>query len=122
MVAALGWSVGDIVTAIKIVKQLIDAFDSTKGASKQYKDSLDFLRGVRMILERLQAEDFPMPADQEQAADVQYQIKAIRIEFDVLAEYLEKRQPTNVRRKNSLGLARAQRHRQPGAKDETQRS
>jgi hypothetical protein len=43
MVGSFGWSAGDIVTAIEIIRRIIEAFDGAKGAKKQYATSCAFL-------------------------------------------------------------------------------
>lgn len=51
--ASFGWSAGDIVTSIKIVQQIVEAFDSAKGAKKQYASSLAFLRALAPVPNRI---------------------------------------------------------------------
>jgi hypothetical protein len=50
---SFGWSAGDIVISIKIVQQVVEAFDSAKGARKQYASSRAFLRALVPVLNRI---------------------------------------------------------------------
>lgn len=51
--AGLGWSVGDIIAAMKIVKQLVDGFNDAKGAQAQFKESYMFLKALHSNLEMI---------------------------------------------------------------------
>ncbi|KAN0093471.1 hypothetical protein V8E51_016655 [Hyaloscypha variabilis] len=51
---SFGWSAGDIVTAIAVTYNLIQALDDTHGAAKDYREAVAFLDGLRRVLEPLQ--------------------------------------------------------------------
>jgi hypothetical protein len=53
MAITFGWSVGDVVCAIKFLTELVKAFDSAKGASSKYRDSVQFLNGLILVVGRL---------------------------------------------------------------------
>jgi len=52
--AAFGWSVGDLVLAIRFVVKTGQALKDTGGASDDYQESVDFLHGVEATLENLE--------------------------------------------------------------------
>jgi hypothetical protein len=51
--ATFGYSVGDFIAAATVIYQVIRAFDSIDGATKQHKQSLAFLRGLALVCEYL---------------------------------------------------------------------
>jgi len=53
--ATFGWSVGDLVQAIKFVVKIGQALKDTGGASDDYQESIDFLHGVEATLKNLEA-------------------------------------------------------------------
>jgi hypothetical protein len=53
--AAFGWSVGDLVLAIRFVVKTGQALKDTGGASDDYQESIDFLHGVEATLKNLEA-------------------------------------------------------------------
>ncbi|MCJ1244588.1 hypothetical protein MMC30_001786 [Trapelia coarctata] len=52
--AAFGWSVGDLILAIRFVVKTGQALKDTGGASDDYQESIDFLHGVEATLKNLE--------------------------------------------------------------------
>ena len=52
--ASFGWSASDIAMAVRVVWQIVEAFDKVKGARAKYATSQSFLRGLLPVLQRIQ--------------------------------------------------------------------
>ncbi|KAI8627693.1 hypothetical protein F5Y19DRAFT_440812 [Xylariaceae sp. FL1651] len=50
---SFGWSAGDIATAVKIAYDVYEALDSCRGAAREYRDAVSFLRELIRTLEPL---------------------------------------------------------------------
>ena len=73
-----GVSFGDIVTAIKIIHNIIEAF---RGAKKQYAVSCGFLQQLVPVLRRMQAQ-LDEASGQERQEDVAAQHAAIGAAYE----------------------------------------
>ena len=47
---SFGWSAGDIVAALTLAYNLIEALDSIKGAAHDYREAVSFLRDLKRTL------------------------------------------------------------------------
>src|SRR5271169_6153460 len=97
--ASFGWSAGDIVTSIRIVYQIIEAFDSVKGAKKQYASSQAFLRALVPVLKRVKQYLDNPEQDQDQEA-MSVQGKIINEAYDAFEGYLRDRFGLSSRQNN----------------------
>jgi hypothetical protein len=90
MVGNFGWSAGDIVTAIEIIRHIIEAFDGAKGAKKQYATSCAFLRSFTPVLERMKLQ-IENAASTQLQDDMLIQAETISIAYADFDKYLDKK-------------------------------
>jgi len=64
MALAFGFSAGDIITGISLVKDLITAIQDSKGSSKEYLELISELRGLESAL--LEVKKLPFRSEQHQ--------------------------------------------------------
>lgn len=86
---ALGWSLGDIVSSIRIVATVANTLKEAGGTGSRYKQSQDFLTGFRVTLEHLRkyVEENPEDAFVD---DIIAQITRIEEPWRSFKSYLEK--------------------------------
>jgi hypothetical protein len=51
---SFGWSAGDIIAALALAYNLIEALDSANGAARDYREAVGFLRDLRRTLDPLE--------------------------------------------------------------------
>lgn len=56
MAAAFGFSVSDFITAINLVRDVINALNDTNGSSKEYLETISELRGLEIALIQVKAQ------------------------------------------------------------------
>ncbi|KAI7169031.1 hypothetical protein KC316_g11541 [Hortaea werneckii] len=98
-----GYSVGDVVYAIKILYVIIQAFDESKGAKKKYALSSGFLRQLVPVLRRLE-DQIPEVSSEERRQELLVNAQTINDAYGVFYDYLRNRysglsanEPSNFR-------------------------
>ena len=94
---SFGWSAGDIIVSIKIIWQIVEAFDNAKGAKKQYETSRIFLRALIPVFHRIQHYLDNPEQDQDQEA-MAVQGKIISEAYEAFEAHLDKRFGLSSRR------------------------
>jgi uncharacterized protein YbjQ (UPF0145 family) len=56
MAAAFGFSAGDFITGINLVKDIIKALNDSRGSSKEYLEVITELRGLEVALIHVKAQ------------------------------------------------------------------
>ncbi|KAI7534482.1 hypothetical protein KC331_g12537 [Hortaea werneckii] len=82
-----GYSVGDVVYAIKILYVIIQAFDESKGAKKKYALSSGFLRQLVPVLRRLE-DQIPEVSSEERRQELLVNAQTINDAYGVFYDYL----------------------------------
>ncbi|KAI7378568.1 hypothetical protein KC336_g19371 [Hortaea werneckii] len=85
--ADFGFSVGDVVYAIKILYTVIQAFDESKGAKKKYALSSGFLRQLVPVLERLE-DQIKEASSEERRQELLVNAKTIKDAYGVFEDYI----------------------------------
>lgn len=57
MAAAFGFSTGDFITSINLIKDLVKALNDSRGSSKEYLEVIAELRGLEVALLHVKAQD-----------------------------------------------------------------
>ncbi|KAL3427342.1 hypothetical protein PVAG01_00851 [Phlyctema vagabunda] len=52
---SFGWSAGDIMAGIGLVKEMIKSLDDTRGSSKKYQQTSSFLKDLAIALDRIKS-------------------------------------------------------------------
>ncbi|KAI7324604.1 hypothetical protein KC315_g8225 [Hortaea werneckii] len=85
--ADFGFSVGDVVYAIKILYTVIQAFDESKGAKKKYALSSGFLRQLVPVLQRLE-DQIKEASSKERRQELLVNAKTIKDSHGVFEDYI----------------------------------
>ncbi|KAI6807223.1 hypothetical protein KC332_g4993 [Hortaea werneckii] len=85
--ADFGFSVGDVVIAIKILYAIIQAFDESKGAKKKYALSSGFLRQLVPVLRRLE-DQIKEVSSEERRQELLVSAQTINDAYGVFDDYL----------------------------------
>jgi hypothetical protein len=51
---SFGWSVGDIISAVNLIREVANALDPSEGASKQYQTVIEYLNDVKKTLDHFE--------------------------------------------------------------------
>ena len=73
---AFGWSAGDIISSIRIIIKICEAFKEAGGATSRYEECTAFLEGFRVTLSKLDFHIRRSP-DPEYAAEISELLKLI---------------------------------------------
>jgi tellurite resistance protein len=84
MVVGSGRKIGDFASAVRVIYQVIRAFDNLEAAKKQYIEALAFLRGLVMVCDYLQKNKDNLGSGMEPHADT------IWSHYEVLDKHLRK--------------------------------
>lgn len=99
---SFGWSAGDIATAVKTAYDIYEALDSCRGAAKEYREAVSFLKDLTRTLEPLETltawKVYP-----EYGKDIKKQVEAIKGPVDQFLQAALKYEP-------SLGAASKKGH------------
>lgn len=88
MFPAFGWSVGDLVVAVRLTWKIIEAFREAGGAAQKYSQEVEFLQRVKRTLELLHRYVKCNP-DDEFVADIAEDAKRIQALWANVAAYFE---------------------------------
>lgn len=86
--AAFGWSVGDLVSALSVAVKVHAALKDVGGAADSYRESVKFLESLSMTL-RMLVGFYEANLCKNELADVQYQIELIKIPIEAFTQRIK---------------------------------
>lgn len=87
-----GWSAGDIVSSIRIIIKICEAFKEADGAASRCQESTAFLEGLKITLSKLDSHIRRNP-DSEYAAEISKQLKLIDVPYCRFEKFMLDFQP-----------------------------
>ena len=91
--SSFGWSAGDVLLAIKVIKHIHDAFYSAQNAKTQYRDALQFLQALEANLHLVHSylqKSLPQ-RDDESAVAIERSLGLVRREWERFYDFLKRK-------------------------------
>lgn len=90
---SFGWSAGDIIAGINLIKDVCQALDSAKGAAHDFQETVIFLESLEQALQSLHTlpdlSAYPSHGDQ-----ITEQVRLLKVPIQKFLDHVKKYQPT----------------------------